>query len=150
MGGGFLGVDLFFVLSGFLINGLLLREAASHGRIGLIAFWGRRARRLLPALTVVGVGTILLTWVFGAASVLLFALEDAPWVAAQVVNWRFVAEQIGYWNASGSRVFAHLWSIAVEWQFSLAWPLVVALAGRAGGSGGSPSSRARGRLSRSC
>ncbi|MGW1289215.1 acyltransferase family protein [Streptomyces sp. NPDC002586] len=133
LSGGFLGVDLFFVLSGFLITGLLLREAASHGRIGLTAFWGRRARRLLPALTVVGVGTILLTWAFGAASVLFFALKDAPWVAAQAVNWHFVAEQIGYWNASGSRVFAHLWSIAVEWQFYLAWPLVVALAGRGRG-----------------
>ncbi|KPC60746.1 acyltransferase [Streptomyces chattanoogensis] len=133
LSGGFLGVDLFFVLSGFLITGLLLREAADRGRIGLTAFWGRRARRLLPALTVVGVGTILLTWAFGAASVLLFALEDAPWVAAQAVNWHFVAEQIGYWNASGSRVFAHLWSIAVEWQFYLAWPLVVALAGRGRG-----------------
>ncbi|WEB45604.1 acyltransferase [Streptomyces yunnanensis] len=133
LSGGFLGVDLFFVLSGFLITGLLLREVASHGRISLTAFWGRRARRLLPALTVVGVGTLLLTWAFGAASVLLFALEDAPWVAAQAVNWHFVAEQIGYWNASSSRVFAHLWSIAVEWQFYLAWPLVVALAGRGRG-----------------
>ncbi|WP_372516418.1 acyltransferase family protein [Streptomyces noursei] len=133
LSGGFLGVDLFFVLSGFLITGLLLREAADHGRIGLTAFWGRRARRLLPALTVMGVGTLLLTWAFGAASVLLFALDDAPWVAAQAVNWHFVAEQIGYWNASGSRVFAHLWSIAVEWQFYLVWPLVVALAGRGRG-----------------
>ncbi|MGD3112280.1 acyltransferase family protein [Streptomyces sp. YGL11-2] len=133
LSGGFLGVDLFFVLSGFLITGLLLREAADHGQIGLTAFWGRRARRLLPALTVVGVGTLLLTWAFGAASVLLFALDDVPWVAAQAVNWHFVAEQIGYWNASGSRVFAHLWSIAVEWQFYLAWPLVVALAGRGRG-----------------
>ncbi|RLU83588.1 acyltransferase [Streptomyces griseocarneus] len=131
--GGFLGVDLFFVLSGFLITGLLLGEAGARGRIGLAAFWGRRARRLLPALGVVGVAALLLTWAFGSPSVLLFALQDAPWVAAQAVNWHFVTEQIGYWNASGTRVFAHLWSIAVEWQFYLVWPVVVALVGRGRG-----------------
>ncbi|MBH1937746.1 acyltransferase [Streptomyces sp. AV19] len=136
LGGGFLGVDLFFVLSGFLITGLLLGETARHGRIALAAFWGRRARRLLPALGVVGVATLLLTWAFGSPSVLLFALDDAPWVAAQAVNWHFVAEQIGYWNASGTRVFAHLWSIAVEWQFYLVWPPAVALVGRGRGGHG--------------
>ncbi|MCC3773249.1 acyltransferase, partial [Streptomyces sp. UNOC14_S4] len=134
--GGFLGVDLFFVLSGFLITGLLLGETADRGRVALAAFWGRRARRLLPALGVTVVATLLLTWAFGAPSVLLFALDDAPWVAAQAVNWHFVTEQIGYWNASGTRVFAHLWSIAVEWQFYLAWPVVVTLAGRGRGGQG--------------
>ncbi|MGK5638058.1 acyltransferase family protein [Streptomyces sp. URMC 126] len=133
LAGGFLGVDLFFVLSGFLITGLLLRETAGGGRVGLAAFWGRRARRLLPALTVVAVGVIPLTWAFGSPSLLRFALDDAPWVAGQSVNWHFVAERIGYWNASGTRVFAHLWSIAVEWQFYLVWPLVVALCGRGRG-----------------
>ncbi|MGK5637078.1 acyltransferase family protein [Streptomyces sp. URMC 126] len=132
LSGGFLGVDLFFVLSGFLITGLLLREAADRGRIGLFAFWVRRARRLLPALAVVGVGTLLLAWAFAGPSVLLFALDDAP-VAAQSVNWHFITERIGYWNASGTRLFAHLWSVAVEWQFYLAWPLVVAFAGRGRG-----------------
>ncbi|MGA5134220.1 acyltransferase family protein [Streptomyces olivoreticuli] len=134
--GGFLGVDLFFVLSGFLITGLLLGETANRGRIALAAFWGRRARRLLPALAVTVVATLLLTWAFGAPSALLFALDDTPWVAAQAVNWHFIAEQIGYWNASGTRVFAHLWSIAVEWQFYLAWPVVVTLAGRGRGGQG--------------
>ncbi|MEV7415380.1 acyltransferase [Streptomyces sp. NPDC089919] len=128
--GGFLGVDLFFVLSGFLITGLLLREAGGAGRIDLAAFWGRRARRLLPALGLTALATLLLTWAFGDASMLRFALDDAPWVAGQAVNWHFVLEQVGYWDAAGTRVFAHLWSIAVEWQFYLLWPLVVALAGR--------------------
>ncbi|MEV0439746.1 acyltransferase [Streptomyces spectabilis] len=133
LGGGFLGVDLFFVLSGFLITGLLLGETARRGRVDFAAFWGRRARRLLPALTVMGTVTLLLTWAFGTPAVLGFALDDAPWVAAQAVNWHFVTEQIGYWNASGTRVFAHLWSIAVEWQFYAVWPLVVAVAGRGRG-----------------
>ncbi|WP_078875185.1 acyltransferase family protein [Streptomyces sp. NRRL F-5053] len=130
LGGGFLGVDLFFVLSGFLITGLLLREVANTGRIAPVAFWARRARRLLPALAVVGTVTLLLTWASGRPSMLRFAREDAPWAAAQAVNWHYITEQIGYWNASGTRVLTHLWSIAVEWQFYLVWPLVVAVVGR--------------------
>ncbi|MFI6299959.1 acyltransferase family protein [Nonomuraea sp. NPDC050790] len=128
--GGFLGVDLFFVLSGFLITGLLLDELGRRGRLDLAAFWGRRARRLLPALTLVVACTLVLTWALGRRDLLATALQDAPWVAAQSLNWHFIGERIGYWNASGTRVFAHLWSIGVEWQFYLLWPLVVALAGR--------------------
>ncbi|MFD9075455.1 acyltransferase family protein [Streptomyces lasiicapitis] len=144
--GGFLGVDLFFVLSGFLITGLLLGEAKAtakpkakgrgakrraRGRIDLAAFWGRRARRLLPALLCVVVVTVPATWAWGSPEQLRFALDDMPWVGAQAVNWHYITEQIGYWNASDTRVFAHLWSIGVEWQFYLAWPLVVAVAARA-------------------
>lgn len=133
MRGGFLGVDLFFVLSGFLITGLLLEELAGRGRIDLVAFWGRRARRLLPALAVMVAATLLLAWAFAGPDVLGSALRDAPWAAAQSLNWHFIGEQIGYWNASGTRLFAHLWSISVEWQFYLAWPLVVALVGKGRG-----------------
>ncbi|CAL9631365.1 acyltransferase family protein [Streptomyces sp. enrichment culture] len=128
--GGFLGVDLFFVLSGFLITGLLLREAGTTGTVGLARFLTRRARRLLPALAAMGVGTLLLTWASGSAVLLRLALDDAPWAAAQAANWHYIAERIGYWDASGTRVFSHLWSIAVEWQFYLLWPLVVALLAR--------------------
>ncbi|MGP4099010.1 acyltransferase family protein [Nonomuraea sp. KM90] len=133
MRGGFLGVDLFFVLSGFLITGLLLEELAGRRRIDLVAFWGRRARRLLPALAVMIAATLLLAWAFAGPGMLGSALRDAPWVAVQGLNWHFIGEQIGYWNASGTRLFAHLWSISVEWQFYLAWPLVVALVGRGRG-----------------
>ncbi|MFI1539468.1 acyltransferase family protein [Streptomyces anandii] len=127
--GGFLGVDLFFVLSGFLITGLLLGEAG-RGRTALGAFWARRARRLLPALVCAVVVTVPATWAWGTSTQLRFALDDVPWVGAQAVNWHYITEQIGYWNASDTRVFAHLWSIGVEWQFYLAWPLVVAVAAR--------------------
>ncbi|MCF3176205.1 acyltransferase [Streptomyces sioyaensis] len=133
LGGGFLGVDLFFVLSGFLITGLLLGEVQKRGRIHLGAFWARRARRLLPALAVMGTAALLLAWAVGPPSLLGFALDDAPWAAAQAVNWHFIAEQVGYFNASDTRLFSHLWSIAVEWQFYLVWPLVVAVAGRGRG-----------------
>ncbi|MEV1000669.1 acyltransferase [Nonomuraea sp. NPDC050202] len=131
--GGFLGVDLFFVLSGFLITGLLLAELGGRGRPDLAAFWGRRARRLLPALTVMVLSALLLAWACARPDLLGPALRDAPWVAAQSVNWHYIGERIGYWNASGTRLFAHLWSIGVEWQFYLAWPLIVALAGRGPG-----------------
>ncbi|MFJ7206569.1 acyltransferase family protein [Streptomyces sp. NPDC098789] len=131
--GGFLGVDLFFVLSGFLITGLLLREAAANdGRISLAAFWGRRARRLLPALAAALAGTLVLTVLLGSPAMIRFARQDAPWVVANLANWHFVAEQVGYFQATPTRVFTHLWSIAVEEQFYLLWPPLVLLLVRAG------------------
>ncbi|MET9278954.1 acyltransferase [Streptomyces anthocyanicus] len=134
--GGFLGVDLFFVLSGFLITGLLLTETrARDGRIDLLAFWGRRARRLLPALAVVLAGTLLLVWALGPPNLLRYALDDGPWVAANLANWHFVADRVGYWDSAGTRVFSHLWSIAVEEQFYVVWPLVLCLSARGRGGG---------------
>lgn len=130
-GGGFLGVDLFFVLSGFLITGLLLKEArARDGRIDLVAFWGRRARRLLPALAVMIAGTLLLVWALGPPNLLRYALDDSPWVTANLVNWHFIADRAGYWDSADTRVFSHLWSIAVEEQFYVVWPLVLGLVAR--------------------
>ncbi|NGO09278.1 acyltransferase [Streptomyces sp. HC44] len=134
--GGFLGVDLFFVLSGFLITGLLLKETrAGNGRIDLIAFWGRRARRLLPALAVTIAGTLILVWAFGPPNLLRYALDDSPWVVANLANWHFIADQVGYWNSADTRVFNHLWSIAVEEQFYVIWPLVLGLATRGRNAG---------------
>lgn len=135
-GGGFLGVDLFFVLSGFLITALLLKEARTrNGRIGLAAFWGRRARRLAPALAVMVAGTLLLVWAFSTPSVLRQALDDTPWVVANLANWHFVADQVGYWQSSDTQVFSHLWSIAVEEQFYLVWPLLIAVLARGSRAG---------------
>ncbi|GAA0273595.1 acyltransferase [Streptomyces polychromogenes] len=132
-GGGFLGVDLFFVLSGFLITGLLLREAREGGgRIRLAAFWGRRARRLAPALTVMIGGTLLLVTAFGTPPLRRQALDDTLWAMANLANWHFITGQAGYWKASGTQVFGHLWSIAVEEQFYLLWPLLVVVLVRAG------------------
>ncbi|MFG3280581.1 acyltransferase family protein [Streptomyces sp. NPDC048111] len=131
LSGGFLGVDLFFVLSGYLITGLLLGAAASGGgTVALISFWVRRGRRLFPALVLVAVATLLAVWALGTAEQLRFAHGDLPWVAAQAVNWHYIADRVGYWNASDTRVFAHLWSIGVEWQFYLLWPLVLTVAAR--------------------
>ncbi|WP_147917649.1 acyltransferase family protein [Ruania zhangjianzhongii] len=129
--GGFLGVDLFFVLSGYLITGLLLRELRTRGTISLASFWGRRARRLLPALAVMLAIVTLTVWAMGPADLLRSTLSDGPWVQLNLVNWHLLAESASYWDRFGQeRVFAHLWSIAVEEQFYLAWPVIVLLVTR--------------------
>lgn len=121
--GGFLGVDLFFTLSGYLITDLLLREVEATGAVSLVAFWGRRIRRLLPALVAVLAGVSVVVWVVGPPDLVRTTLDDGPWVQLNLVNWHLLAESAGYWDRFGSpRVFEHLWSIAVEEQFYLLWP----------------------------
>ncbi|TQL67667.1 peptidoglycan/LPS O-acetylase OafA/YrhL [Nocardioides albertanoniae] len=130
--GGFLGVDLFFVLSGFLITGLLLREAES-GRVSLVGFWGRRLRRLFPAIAVtlvvvtVGVWGLQRLGVAGVGADLVRTTgSDALWSQLNLVNWHLLAQDASYWDAYGqARIFEHLWSIAVEEQFYVVWPLLV-------------------------
>jgi peptidoglycan/LPS O-acetylase OafA/YrhL len=131
--GGFLGVDLFFALSGYLITDLLLREIAATGAVSLAAFWGRRVRRLLPALAVMLTGITLLVWAAGPPDTVRSTLSDGPWVQVDLVNWHLLAVQASYWDRSGqSRVFEHLWSIAVEEQFYLVWPLLLLVIARWG------------------
>ena len=126
--GGFLGVDLFFVLSGYLITALLLREVRQTGRVALVAFWGRRLRRLGPALMVMLVTVSVTTWVIAPNDLVKTTLSDGPWVQLNLINWRLLAESASYWDRFGSvRVFEHLWSIAVEEQFYLVWPVLVLL-----------------------
>ncbi|MEN3314084.1 MAG: hypothetical protein V7605_318 [Acidimicrobiaceae bacterium] len=130
--GGFIGVDVFFVLSGFLITGLILVDHQSYGRVRLGRFWRRRALRLLPALIVVLVGV--------SVAVPLLA-PDQNWrlgddllaALAYVSNWRLIYQHQSYFQAIGRPpVLQHLWSLAVEEQFYLVWPVVVAVALRAG------------------
>ena len=123
--GGFLGVDLFFVLSGFLITTLLLDEHRSTGRIDFVQFWYRRARRLLPALFVLVAAVA--TWTALVAS----PVEKGPlrWdllsALGYVANWRFIVAGQSYFaeyiTASPVR---HLWSLAIEEQFYVVWPLI--------------------------
>jgi peptidoglycan/LPS O-acetylase OafA/YrhL len=128
--GGFLGVDVFFVLSGFLITSLLLSERTRRGHINLAAFWLRRARRLLPAaFLVVGVCTLVVAVFY--PSLLPRARGDAIASFFYVNNWHQAFAHESYFAALGRPpMLQHLWSLAVEEQFYLVWPTVVLLAGR--------------------
>lgn len=121
MPGGFLGVDVFFVVSGFLITTLLLRELRKTKRIDLKGFWKRRARRLLPALvflviTVVPIaGLINRDLLVGIGRQVLGALTFSS-------NWLEIANGTSYFNQTSPQLFKNFWSLAVEEQFYLLWP----------------------------
>jgi peptidoglycan/LPS O-acetylase OafA/YrhL len=129
--GGFVGVDVFFVLSGFLITGLLLRERERSGRIDLGAFYARRARRILPAAAVVLAATMILSWFLLAPLDLPRVSADAVAAALSVGNIRFAAGATDYFGTdlTPSPVL-HYWSLGVEEQFYLLWPALLILATR--------------------
>lgn len=124
--GGFLGVDLFFALSGFLITRLLVREAERSSAVDLIGFWGRRFRRLLPAVLVLLVVVMLWARWFGSPDQWATTLNDAPWAQFYLANWHQIGSPQGYWDSfADPPLFGHLWSLAIEEQFYVLWPLVV-------------------------
>lgn len=126
--GGFLGVDLFFALSGFLITSLLLAEVDATGRVDLFAFWGRRLRRLLPAVLLLLVGVTIITTIVASVPERAATLNDGPWAQAYIANWHAIAGHSDYWGSFElPRMFGHLWSLAIEEQFYLVWPVVLAL-----------------------
>ena len=131
--GGFLGVDLFFVISGFVITRLLIVEQATTGRIGLRRFWERRARRLLPSLLVV-LGAVAVATLVDPSVVDRTVRRQGFAALFYVSNWFNVFAHVGYWDARlESSPLNHLWSLAIEEQFYLVWPLVVVgVARRAG------------------
>jgi peptidoglycan/LPS O-acetylase OafA/YrhL len=125
--GGYLGVESCFVLSGFLITALLLIDWSTDGRIDLKTFWLRRARRLLPALLVMLAGTLAL------AALLLpeeftHLTHDTVAALGYATNWYLIAGGQSYFDA-GERpsLLRHLWSLAIEEQFYLVWPLLCAV-----------------------
>lgn len=127
--GGFVGVDVFFVISGFLITSLLVREAEREGRISLTRFYGRRAKRLLPAAALVLVVTAILTiWLIPGSDQRTFGGDIAA-AAAYVVNWRLALRSVDYLaEGAGASPVLHFWSLSVEEQFYLVWPLLMILA----------------------
>lgn len=123
---GYLGVEVFFVLSGFLITSLLLSEAARTERIALGEFWKRRLRRLFPALAVFLLGITLYAMVVGVDD-LAGLRRDALATLAYVANWNEIAEGSSYWDLfKTASPLGHTWTLAIEEQFYLVWPLVVA------------------------
>ena len=126
LGGGFLGVDLFFVLSGFLITRLLVSEHDRTGTVSLRGFWARRIRRLTPAILLV----IVTVAVWGTLTLDRFALrtlrDDMLSTLGYMANWRFIVADQSYFAAYGeASPLRHMWSLAIEEQFYMVWPLIV-------------------------
>ena len=129
--GGFIGVDVFFVLSGFLITRLLLVEQAEHGRIDLLRFAGRRIRRLLPAASLAVIATCVVFVAFSSPIERRAVLRDARASVFYVANWNFIDRGQDYFGgALDSSPFLHLWSLAVEEQFYVVWPIVMMVVAR--------------------
>lgn len=128
--GGFVGVDVFFVLSGYLITGLLVAEHQRTGRISLLNFFARRIRRLLPLAFLVIVTTTSLGWWLVPPLQRRELVGDARSAALYFANWRFAGKATAYSDAEVTDgLFTHYWSLAIEEQFYLLWPLVVVACG---------------------
>ena len=126
--GGYLGVDLFFVLSGFLITSLLLSERTATGHTELKAFWIRRVRRLLPALLALMAGIALYAVVISHPVDLGTVRADGFAALFYVANWRTIIHGTNYWDlALAPSPLDHVWSLAIEEQFYLVWPFVFVL-----------------------
>ncbi|MBO0864934.1 MAG: acyltransferase, partial [Mycobacterium sp.] len=125
MSGGFLGVDIFFVLSGFLITSLLLDELGRSGRIDLAGFWIRRARRLLPALMLM-VLTVAVGRQLFPTEAIMGLRDDAIATFFWAANWMFVAQKTDYFTQGAPpSPLQHAWSLGVEEQYYIGWPLLL-------------------------
>jgi peptidoglycan/LPS O-acetylase OafA/YrhL len=124
--GGFISVNVFFVLSGFLITALLVKEWAKSGTISLRRFWGRRARRLLPALFVLLVGIAFYAWLIAPADSRGALRTNSLSTLFYVANWHQIYSGQSYFTqAAIPSPLLHTWTLAIEEQFYLVWPLIV-------------------------
>ncbi|MGP8006065.1 MAG: acyltransferase family protein, partial [Acidimicrobiales bacterium] len=124
--GGFLGVDVFYVLSGYLITSLLVKEFERAGTVRLGQFWARRARRLLPALLLVLMAVTLYVRYVALPGTYPGYRGDALATLFYFSNWHQIATSTDYFAATGPvSPLTHTWSLAIEEQFYLVWPLVV-------------------------
>ena len=126
--GGFIGVDLFFVISGFLITGLLIRERERTGKVSFSRFYARRVRRILPAAAVVLLVTLVIAYQLVALSSRSAVMEDGASSAISIANIRF-AMTTDYFNPTNNSFspFLHFWSLGVEEQFYFVWPALLAV-----------------------
>jgi peptidoglycan/LPS O-acetylase OafA/YrhL len=122
---GFVGVDVFFVLSGFLITSLILEELRRTGRVSLPAFWARRARRLLPALVLVLLTVGVVTAMTATYTERASMRGDLLATTAYVANWHFIETSTYFADIGVDSPLEHTWSLAIEEQFYLLWPVLV-------------------------
>jgi peptidoglycan/LPS O-acetylase OafA/YrhL len=123
--GGFLGVDLFFVISGYVITRLLLDSIAQSGGLDLRGFYLARARRLLPALLFTVITTTIAIGIWAPDTIKRF-ITDMPFALTGTMNWWLVAREQDYFESIGRPpLLQHTWSLAVEAQFYLVWPLIL-------------------------
>ena len=122
--GGFLGVDLFFVLSGYLISSLIIKEYKSTGTVNLYNFYVRRARRLLPAVYFMITVVLIIITLFNGV-LLKKSYLDALFGYIYSSNWWYIFHKLDYFDSFGSQSpFKHLWSLAIEEQFYMFFPLI--------------------------
>ncbi|MEE6289014.1 acyltransferase family protein [Georgenia sp. MJ173] len=126
LAGGFVGVDVFFVISGFLITGLIVREVTTTGRLRLARFYARRAKRLLPATAVVFLATAALTVLVLPVTRWAEIAGDIAASAVYLMNWHLADRSVDYLAAgSAASPLQHFWSLAIEEQFYVLWPLLI-------------------------
>ncbi|MDR6505110.1 acyltransferase family protein [Arthrobacter oryzae] len=124
--GGFIGVDVFFVISGFLITGHLMREYDKTGHISFVSFYKKRAKRILPAAVLVVVATVSISAIAFNSSRFQSTAWDGFWALFFGANWRFASTGTDYFQADGPvSPLQHFWSLAVEEQFYFVWPWIL-------------------------
>lgn len=124
LSGGFLGVDTFFVISGYLITSLLLTEYHNTGKIELMSFWLRRVKRLIPAVLLLVMGVIVLSLIFMPTEIQKVRADSIAAIF-YVSNWWYIMQNVDYFEQFAVQPLKHLWSLAIEEQFYLVFPIVL-------------------------